>query len=194
MEENKDKIVISCGDFLTLSKVMSSQEVKYTRLEMHHEMLKVENERLKQRLEESESARKKAESETKIYIEENQRQREEMELLKAHIEELQNYSKLSKREQLENAAALLLEHNVLLSYLKMRAFMQTHVKDLNTAMMLRGFVEDCISDELRTSAIGMVGKVMLLPEVPKPQLPVNYDQRHITLTGNDATYNENPKE
>lgn len=194
MDDNKDKIAISCEAFLTLSQTMSSQEAKFARLEVRHEMVVDENRLLKQRLEESEAARMKAEAEAKTFMEECQRLRDEVERLKAQIAELQNNSQLTEREQMEKTIALLLDNNILLSYLKMQAFMLTHVRDLNTAMMLRGFVEDCIPDELKSTLLGIVGKVMQLPEIPKPQPPINYDQRHITLTGSDATYNENPKE
>lgn len=194
MEETKDKIAISCEDILTLSQAMIGQEAKYVRLEMRHEMVLEENECLKRRLEESEAARVKAEANAKFYQEESQRLSKELEQAKAKLTELLNSSQQTEREQLEKAIALLLESNILLSFLKMKAFMKEHVNDLPTAMMLRGFVEECVPDNLGSAVLGLVRQVMLLPEIPKPQPPMSFDNRTITMTGKDATYNENPKE
>ena len=194
MKENKDKIAISCEDILTLSQAMSGQEAKYVRLEMRHEMTLEENECLKRRLEESEAARVKAEAKAKLFEEESQRLREELEQAKAEMAEMLKYSQQTEREQLEKAVALLLESNILLSFLKMKAFMKEHVPDLPTAMILRGFVEECVPDDLSSAVIGLVRQVMRLPEIPKPQPPMSIDNRTITMTGKDATYNENPKE
>ena len=191
MEEGKDKIAISCGDILTLSQELSSKDVKYVRLEMRYEMVVEENRHLKQCLEESESARKKAEAETLFYEEQCQKLAAELSSIKAQFSELLNRSQQSEREQLEQAIALLLESNVLLSYLKMKMFMQEHVKDLTTAMLLRGFVEECVPDNLKATVLTIMSKVMLLPEGPKPSI---IDNHQITMTGSDATYNENPKE
>ena len=194
MEEGKDKIAISCEDILTLSQAMSGQEVKYARLEMRHEMVLEENERLKKRLEESEAARVEAEAKAKYYQEESERQRIVADQANAKLSELLNNSQQTERVQLEKAIALLLEKNTLLSLLKMKAFMRDHVPDLPTAMTLRGFVEECMADDLNSTILGVVRQVMLLPEIPKPQPPMNIDNHYVTMTGSEAIYNEHPKE
>ena len=55
MEEGKDKIAISCGDFLTLSQAMCNKEVKFTRLEMKYEKLEEDHISVKAQLAKSEA-------------------------------------------------------------------------------------------------------------------------------------------
>ena len=195
MEEGKDKIAISCGDILTLSQELSSKEVKFAKLEMRYEMLEDENRRLKRSLDESETARKSAEAQAMYYKELWQHVTDELAMVKTQLTELVSVSRQSEREQMEKAVSLILENNVLLSILKMQLFMEKRVQDLGTAMLLRGFVEECVPDNLKSTVIGIVSKVMLLPEKSEPVPPVtNNNNRYVTMTGSDATYNENPKE
>lgn len=194
MEENKDKIAISCGDILTLTQAMSSQEVKYARLEMRHEMVLEENERLKRRLEESESARMKAEEENRLLKTQNELLQQDIDTLKTKIANLVSTMQQPDMDMMQQAIEFLLQKHILISILQLQSFMQANVSDLNTALALRGFVMECVPEQLQAATLAVINKVMVLPEKPKPQPPVNYDNRTITMTGNDATYNENPKE
>jgi hypothetical protein len=189
MEEGTNKIAISCGDILTLSQQLSDRDVRYARLEMKYDMTLQENERLKKQLEESETARVAAETENSVLKSEVQRLHSDIDTLKAKFTEIANNAMLSEQEQIEITIALLLESNIFLSILKVQEFMQNHVSDLVMALQLRGFVEECIPDKIKPAVLGIISKVMLLPEKPKPQPPVN--NHNITMTGEHATYEEN---
>ena len=189
MEEGTNKIAISCGDILTLSQQLSDRDVRYARLEMKYDMTLQENERLKKQLEESETARVAAETENSVLKSEVQRLHSDIDTLKAKFTEIANNAMLSEQEQIERTIALLLESNIFLSILKVQDFMQNHVSDLVMALQLRGFVEECIPDKIKPAVLGIISKVMLLPEKPKPQPPVN--NHNITMTGDHATYEEN---
>lgn len=189
MEEGTNKIAISCGDILTLSQQLSDRDVRYARLEMKYDMTLQENERLKKQLEESETARVAAETENSVLKSEVQRLHSDIDTLKAKFTEIANNAMLSEQEQIERTIALLLESNIFLSILKVQEFMQNHVSDLVMALQLRGFVEECIPDKIKPAVLGIISKVMLLPERPKPQPPVN--NHNITMTGEHATYEEN---
>ncbi len=189
MEEGTNKIAISCGDILTLSQQLSDRDVRYARLEMKYDMTLQENERLKKQLEESETARVAAETENSVLKSEVQRLHSDIDTLKAKFTEIANNAMLSEQEQIERTIALLLESNIFLSILKVQEFMQNHVSDLVMALQLRGFVEECIPDKIKPAVLGVISKVMLLPEKPKPQPPVN--NHNITMTGEHATYEEN---
>ena len=189
MEEGTNKIAISCGDILTLSQQLSDRDVRYARLEMKYDMTLQENERLKKQLEESETARVAAETENCVLKSEVQRLHSDIDTLKAKFTEIANNAMLSEQEQIERTIALLLESNIFLSILKVQEFMQNHVSDLVMALQLRGFVEECIPDKIKPAVLGIISKVMLLPEKPKPQPPVN--NHNITMTGEHATYEEN---
>ena len=189
MEEGTNKIAISCGDILTLSQQLSDRDVRYARLEMKYDMTLQENERLKKQLEESETARVAAETENSVLKSEVQRLHSDIDTLKAKFTEIANNAMLSEQEQIERTIALLLESNIFLSILKVQEFMQNHVSDLVMALQLRGFVEECIPDKIKPAVLGIISKVMLLPEKPKPQPPVN--NHNITMTGEHATYEEN---
>jgi hypothetical protein len=189
MEEGTNKIAISCGDILTLSQQLSDRDVRYARLEMKYDMTLQENERLKKQLEESETARVAAETENSVLKSEVQRLHSDIDTLKAKFTEIANNAMLSEQEQIERTIALLLESNIFLSILKVQEFMQNHVSDLVMALQLRGFVEECVPDKIKPAVLGVISKVMLLPEKPKPQPPVN--NHNITMTGEHATYEEN---
>ena len=189
MEEGTNKIAISCGDILTLSQQLSDRDVRYARLEMKYDMTLQENERLKKQLEESETARVAAETENSVLKSEVQRLHSDIDTLKAKFTEIANNAMLSEQEQIERTIALLLESNIFLSILKVQEFMQNHVSDLVMALQLRGFVEECVPDKIKPAVLGIISKVMLLPEKPKPQPPVN--NHNITMTGDHATYEEN---
>ena len=189
MEEGTNKIAISCGDILTLSQQLSDRDVRYARLEMKYDMTLQEKERLKKQLEESETARVAAETENSVLKSEVQRLHSDIDTLKAKFTEIANNAMLSEQEQIERTIALLLESNIFLSILKVQEFMQNHVSDLVMALQLRGFVEECIPDKIKPAVLGIISKVMLLPEKPKPQPPVN--NHNITMTGEHATYEEN---
>ena len=189
MEEGTNKIAISCGDILTLSQQLSDRDVRYARLEMKYDMTLQENERLKKQLEESETARVAAETENSVLKSEVQRLHSDIDTLKAKFTEIANNAMLSEQEQIERTIALLLESNIFLSILKVQEFMQNHVSDLVMALQLRGFVEECIPDKIKPAVLGVISKVMLLPEKPKSQPPVN--NHNITMTGEHATYEEN---
>lgn len=189
MEEGTNKIAISCGDILTLSQQLSDRDVRYARLEMKYDMTLQENERLKKQLEESETARVAAETENSVLKSEVQRLHSDIDTLKAKFTEIANNAMLSEQEQIERTIALLLESNIFLSILKVQEFMQKHVSDLVMALQLRGFVEECVPDKIKPAVLGVISKVMLLPEKPKPQPPVN--NHNITMTGEHATYEEN---
>ncbi len=189
MEEGTNKIAISCGDILTLSQQLSDRDVRYARLEMKYDMTLQENERLKKQLEESETARVAAETENSVLKSEVQRLHSDIDTLKAKFTEIANNAMLSEQEQIERTIALLLESNIFLSILKVQEFMQNHVSDLVMALQLRGFVEECVPDKIKPAVLGIISKVMLLPEKPKPQPPVN--NHNITMTGEHATYEEN---
>lgn len=189
MEEGTNKIAISCGDILTLSQQLSDRDVRYARLEMKYDMTLQENERLKKQLEESETARVAAETENSVLKSEVQRLHSDIDTLKAKFTEIANNAMLSEQEQIERTIALLLESNIFLSILKVQEFMQNHVSDLVMALQLRGFVEECVPDKIKPAVLGVISKVMLLPEKPKPQPPVN--NHNIMMTGEHATYEEN---
>lgn len=189
MEEGTNKIAISCGDILTLSQQLSDRDVRYARLEMKYDMMLQENERLKKQLEKSETARVAAETENSVLKSEVQRLHSDIDTLKAKFTEIANDAMLSEQEQIEKTIALLLENNIILSILKIQEFMQDHVSDLLMALQFRGFVEECVPEKIKPAVLRVISKVMLLPEKPKPQPPVN--NHNITMTGEHATYEEN---
>ena len=189
MEEGTNKIAISCGDILTLSQQLSDRDVRYARLEMKYDMTLQENERLKKQLEKSETARVAAETENSVLKSEVQRLRSDVDTLKAKFTEIANDAMLSEQEQIERTIALLLENNIILSILKIQEFMQDHVSDLLMALQFRGFVEECVPEKIKPAVLRVISKVMLLPEKPKPQPPIN--NHNITMTGEHAIYEEN---
>ena len=189
MEEGTNKIAISCSDILTLSQQLSDRDVRYARLEMKYDMMLQENERLKKQLEKSETARVAAETENSVLKSEVQRLRSDVDTLKAKFTEISNDAMLSEQEQIERTIALLLENNIILSILKIQEFMQDHVSDLLMALQFRGFVEECVPEKIKPAVLRVISKVMLLPEKPKPQPPIN--NHNITMTGEHAIYEEN---
>ena len=189
MEEGTNKIAISCSDILTLSQQLSDRDVRYARLEMKYDMMLQENERLKKQLEKSETARVAAETENSVLKSEVQRLRSDVDTLKAKFTEIANDAMLSEQEQIERTIALLLENNIILSILKIQEFMQDHVSDLLMALQFRGFVEECVPEKIKPAVLRVISKVMLLPEKPKPQPPIN--NHNITMTGEHAIYEEN---
>ena len=116
MEEGKDKIAISCGDILTLTQAMSSQEVKYARLEMKYERLEEDYINLKAQLAKSESERLDFAAENRTLKEKNQLQEEEINLLKARQNEQTVVSPMSEQEMIQKAITTLLEKYLLLSH------------------------------------------------------------------------------
>ena len=105
MEEGKDKIAISCGDILTLSQEISDRDVKYAKLEVRYEMAQDEIEKLRRQLNDSEAARIAAETENRALKTEIERQRGDIETLKARLSEIANDSRLSEQEMMEKTIA-----------------------------------------------------------------------------------------
>lgn len=188
MEEGNNQIQLSRGDLIALSQEISDRDVKYAKLEMLYEMTVEKNRDLELRLAVEEAARKKAEEEAAMLREENLRQREEIETLKAQIASMGDAVHEPNREILQQAIEFLLQKHILLSILQLQAFMENRVTDLNTALVLRAFVLECIPEQLQATTLSIINKVMALPE-KKPVAPI--DQRTINLTGDNASYNEN---
>ena len=189
MEEGSNQIQLSRGDLIALSQEISDRDVKYAKLEMLYEMSVEKNRDLELRLAVEEAARKKAEEEAAMLREENLQQREEIETLKAQIASMDDAVHEPNREILQQAIEFLLQKHILLSILQLQAFMENRVTDLNTALVLRAFVLECIPEQLQTATLSIINKVMALPEKQKPVAPI--DQRTINLTGDNASYNEN---
>ena len=177
MEEGKDKIAISCGDFLTLSQAMCSQEVKYTRLEMKYEKLEEDHINVKAQLAKSEAEKLSATNRT---LEETVRLlQEEIHALKAKLNDRADASTMSDQEMIQKAIVLLLKNYLLLSIEKVKEFMNTRDVNLTTASIIRGFVEDTIPDELKTKLLEVIHNVVLLPgkpEQPKFEPTINGGQ------------------
>ena len=189
MEEGKDKIAISCGDILTLSQEISDRDVKYAKLEVRYEMAQDEIEKLRRQLNDSEAARIAAETENRALKTEIERQRGDIETLKARLSEIANDSRLSEQEMMEKTIAYLLESNIFLSIVKIQEFMQSHVSDVILAFQYRGFIEECVPDKIKPAVMGVISKLIMLPEKPKPQ-PTTIDNRTINMTGDHVTYEE----
>ena len=182
MEEGNNKIAISCGDILTLSQAMSSQEVKYARLEMKYERLEEDYINVKAQLAKSESERLDFAAENRTLKEKNQLQEEEIHLLKARQNEQTVVSPMSEQEMIQKVITILLEKYLLLSHEKAQKFMKTHEVDLTTALVLRGFLEESVPDELKARLLEVISNVVLLPG--KPEQP-KFEQ---TFNGGQAFF------
>lgn len=182
MEEGKDKIAISCGDILTLSQAMSSQEVKYARLEMKYERLEEDYINVKTQLAKSESERLDFAAENRTLKEKCQLQEEVIHTLKAKENERTAVSPISEQELIQKAIVFMLEKYLLLSIDKVREFMNTRDMNLATASILRGFIEDIVPDEVKTRLLEVISNVVLLPG--KPEQP-KFEQ---TFNGGQAFF------
>lgn len=182
MEEGKDKIAISCGDILTLSQAMSSQEVKYARLEMKYERLEEDYINVKTQLAKSESERLDFAAENRTLKEKCQLQEEVIHTLKAKENERTAVSPISEQELIQKAIVFMLEKYLLLSIDKVREFMNTRDMNLATASILRGFIEDTVPDEVKTRLLEVISNVVLLPG--KPEQP-KFEQ---TFNGGQAFF------
>lgn len=182
MEEGKDKIAISCGDILTLSQAMSSQEVKYARLEMKYERLEEDFINVKAQLAKSESERLDFAAENRNLKEKCQLQEEVIHTLKAKENERTAVSPISEQELIQKAIVFMLEKYLLLSIDKVREFMNTRDMNLATASILRGFIEDTVPDEVKTRLLEVISNVVLLPG--KPEQP-KFEQ---TFNGGQAFF------
>lgn len=182
MEEGKDKIAISCGDILTLSQAMSSQEVKYARLEMKYERLEEDYINVKAQLAKSESERLDFAAENRTLKEKCQLQGEVIHTLKAKENERTAVSPISEQELIQKAIVFMLEKYLLLSIDKVREFMKTRDMNLATASILRGFIEDTVPDEVKTRLLEVISNVVLLPG--KPEQP-KFEQ---TFNGGQAFF------
>ena len=182
MEEGKDKIAISCGDILTLTQAMSSQEVKYARLEMKYERLEEDFINVKAQLAKSESERLDFAAENRTLKEKCQLQEEVIHTLKAKENERTAVSPISEQELIQKAIVFMLEKYLLLSIDKVREFMNTRDMNLATASILRGFIEDTVPDEVKTRLLEVISNVVLLPG--KPEQP-KFEQ---TFNGGQAFF------
>ena len=182
MEEGKDKIAISCGDILTLTQAMSSQEVKYARLEMKYERLEEDYINVKAQLAKSESERLDFAAENRNLKEKCQLQEEVIHTLKAKENERTAVSPISEQELIQKAIVFMLEKYLLLSIDKVREFMNTRDMNLATASILRGFIEDTVPDEVKTRLLEVISNVVLLPG--KPEQP-KFEQ---TFNGGQAFF------
>ena len=182
MEEGKDKIAISCGDILTLTQAMSSQEVKYARLEMKYERLEEDFINVKAQLAKSESERLDFAAENRTLMEKCQLQEEVIHTLKAKENERTAVSPISEQELIQKAIVFMLEKYLLLSIDKVREFMNTRDMNLATASILRGFIEDTVPDEVKTKLLEVISNVVLLPG--KPEQP-KFEQ---TFNGGQAFF------
>lgn len=179
MEEGKDKIAISCGDFLTLSQAMCSQEVKYTRLEMKFERLEDDYINVKAQLAKSEAENLELSATNRTLEETVRLLQEEIHALKAKLNDRADASTMSDQEMIQKAIVLLLKNYLLLSIEKVKEFMKTRDVNLTTASIIRGFVEDTIPDELKTKLLEVIHNVVLLPgkpEQPKFEPTINGGQ------------------
>ena len=182
MEEGKDKIAISCGDILTLTQAMSSQEVKYARLEMKYERLEEDFINVKAQLAKSESERLDFAAENRTLKEKCQLQEEVIHTMKAKENERTAVSPISEQELIQKAIVFMLEKYLLLSIDKVREFMNTRDMNLATASILRGFIEDTVPDEVKTKLLEVISNVVLLPG--KPEQP-KFEQ---TFNGGQAFF------
>ena len=182
MEEGKDKIAISCGDILTLTQAMSSQEVKYARLEMKYERLEEDFINVKAQLAKSESERLDFAAENRTLKEKCQLQEEVIHTMKAKENERTAVSPISEQELIQKAIVFMLEKYLLLSIDKVREFMNTRDMNLATASILRGFIEDTVPDEVKTRLLEVISNVVLLPG--KPEQP-KFEQ---TFNGGQAFF------
>ena len=90
-------------------------------------------------------------------------------------------------ERLKN---IVLRNYITLSVEKIRQFVK-HLNGIDRFSFLKTFLEFVLPNEYYQEQLLLVNEVMTIPEKLQP---MNIDNRTITMTGNDATYNENPKE
>ena len=92
-------------------------------------------------------------------------------------------------------AAAKLENLVLKSYItlsadKVKAFVK-RLSSVDRFSFLKLFLEWSLPDEFQLEQMKLLNDVMVMPDERTPQVTNNH---FVTLTGSDATYNENPKE
>ena len=169
MKEGNDKIEISCGDMLTLSQEISSREVKIALMEKDYERLNEDYINVKAQLAKSESGRLEVMAENKVLNEKIQIMEEKLNALKAQNKEFTDnridLSQLSEKE-LFQILAVMMEEYLPLSTKKVKRFLRTQEVNLSMVLILRGFIEESVPDELKTRILSVINKVMLLPEKP----------------------------
>lgn len=191
--KEEHNINLSRGDLIALSQEWSGRDVKYARLEMRYEMLEEKLHEQEEKHAISEAARNKAEEEVRQLKTINEQQQHDIELLKLKIAGMASSIEKPDIETLQQAIEFLLQNHVLISILQLKAFMQDRVTDLNTALVLRAFVLECVPEKLQATSLAIINKVMVLPEKTK-STPTTIDNRKINLFGDNSIYKENPKE
>ena len=92
-------------------------------------------------------------------------------------------------ERLKN---MVLRNYITLSVEKIKQFVK-HLTGIDRFSFLKTFLEFVLPQEYYQEQLLLVNELMTIPEAPLPQ-PANIDNRTINLTGDHATYEENPKE
>ncbi len=176
MKEGNDKIEISCGDMLTLSQEISSREVKIALMEKDYERLNEDYINVKAQFAKSESGRLEVMAENKVLNEKIQVMEEKIQVMEEKLNALKaqnkeftdnriDLSQLSEKE-LFQILAVMMEEYLPLSTKKVKRFLRTQEVNLSMVLILRGFIEESVPDELKTRILSVINKVMLLPEKP----------------------------
>ena len=92
----------------------------------------------------------------------------------------------------EKIKNIILRNCITLSVEKVRLFVK-HLNGIDRFAFLKTFLEFVLPNEYYQEQLLLVNEVMTMPEPPQAQ-PTTIDNRTINLTGDHATYEENPKE
>ena len=160
---------ISLEDFNALSAERSSRDVKIAQLEM-----KLETERIKHQ-HEIESCRKEKEAFYREYLELKKR----MDMMEVDFENLRYENNWMKQF-------------ILISVDRVHSFF-SHIRNIELLSAIKAFVMEVLPENATPEQIAFANKTMELPK--QEEMPQNVTNNHyITLSGDDATYNENPQE
>jgi len=157
---------ISIEDFNALSAERSSRDVKIAQLEME-----MATERLNHQHEMENFM-----AEREALWQENQKLRKQVHMMRADYENL----------RYEN---LWMKQFILISVDRVRSFF-SHIRNIELLAAIKAFVLEVLPENATPEQIAFATKTMELPK--DDRLPTN--NHYIHLSGDGATYNENPKE
>ena len=157
---------ITLEDFNALSAERSSRDVKIAQLEMELKTERIEHQR------EIESYR----NEMDAFWKENQELRKQMDMMQEEYENLRFENHWMKQY-------------ILISVDRVRHFF-SHIRNIEVLSAIKTFVLEVLPENATPEQIAFATKTMELPKQEK--LPPSVTHNHyVTLSGNDATYNEN---
>lgn len=102
----------------------------------------------------------------------------------------QKFEALTMKQAATELENTLLRNYLWLSWSKIKDFM-AHIRDIRLLAFLQTFMQKTVSDDMGPRALEAINEAVELPEEKKEPSVTN--NRYVTMTGNDATYNENPE-